>query len=99
VVLGPGRHLLDAPAFEASLREVGVLRYGVVAFETARALVTVEVIGPEAVAGIHDGGGAALARALRAPTGPGEYMVVVLLEEGAAVVPVTPLTARGGGSA
>jgi hypothetical protein len=65
----------------------------------AQAVVLAEVFGPEAVAGVHDGGGAALARALREPTRPGERMVVVLLEEGAAVVPVTPLTARGGGRA
>jgi hypothetical protein len=81
------------------LREVGRYRCGVVAFELAQALLAVEVIAHEAAAGIYDVGGAALARALREPTGPGEYMCLLLLEEGAAVVPVMPLTARGGGSA
>lgn len=94
VVLGPGRHLLVDETFEGSLSATrGGFRSGTLKFTHAQALVAVEVVAREAVFGIYDGCGAALSRALRKPTVAGEYMVVVLLASGSAIVPVIPITA------
>lgn len=94
VVIGPGRTIFGSNSIVAGLLEQpDGHRCGVVEFACAESLVAVEVIALEAEL---DGGGARLMRALCAPTEPGEVMCVVLLEAGAAVVPVTPLTRAGG---
>ncbi len=96
MVLGPGWRLFDGARVEAMLHALpDGFRCGVVAFSLVQALVAVEVIAFEHARG--DTPGAVLARTLQGPTGPGEFWCLVLLDEGAAVVPVTPSASDGGG--
>lgn len=97
VVTGPGRRLAEPLFLAERLVDAPVgFRCGVVSLVHAQAVVAVEVLGSSAAMG-RDGPRAHIAQALRSPGAAGEIRCVVLLAEGAAVVPVTPLAARGGG--